>query len=132
MAIFTLPIYLLLSCAASLTFACDPSPTPAACPLIHAPVCVTFHKTFSNPCEMESQLCRLAQEGFHFVEKEENRDCCVGPMPLLASPTCGSDGKTYGNRWHMSYSACRNKDYVLETTPDNCPDFPQDWLTPVS
>ena len=120
----------LLCCMTYVTRACDPD-VERACPRNMAPVCATFQKNFDNPCVMEAELCRLAQAGFHFIEHRDG-DCCVGPLPLLYDPTCGSDGVTHGNRWDMSYTACRNKDYVTEAAPETCPDFPEDRLRPVS
>ncbi|GFO48913.1 kazal-type proteinase inhibitor [Plakobranchus ocellatus] len=122
---------LVIYCCVGLSQGCDPE-EHTACPAIHAPVCATLHKTFSNPCVMESELCRLAKDGFHFVEHRDG-DCCVGPMPYIYSPTCASDGHTYSNWWDMNYSACSARDYLTEAPPETCDDFPHnDTLRPVS
>ncbi|GFO19698.1 kazal-type proteinase inhibitor [Plakobranchus ocellatus] len=115
---------LTILCSVHLTLACGPDDR-TDCPRISAPVCATFHKTFASPCVMENELCRLAKEGFHFTE-QNNGDCCNGTVPSIYWPTCASDGHTYANPWDMSYSACRNQDYLTEAPLDTCPDFPSD------
>ncbi|GFO07666.1 kazal-type proteinase inhibitor [Plakobranchus ocellatus] len=99
--------------------------TPQACTKHYNPVCATFKKTFSNRCVMESELCRLAQDGFHLEEVSgDNSNCCGDTGPLIYSPVCASDGKTYDNLWLMKNAACKNRDYLVEAPPTLCPDFP--------
>ncbi|KAK3766037.1 hypothetical protein RRG08_002278 [Elysia crispata] len=123
MASMCTTVFLLIWCGICLTLACDPNVRPV-CSGSNGPVCATFHKNFDDLCAMKAELCRLAQEGFHFVEHHV-KDCCKGLMTLEWSPRCASDGKTYGNGWDMFYAACRNRDYLTVAAPNTCSDYPK-------
>ncbi|GFO07663.1 kazal-type proteinase inhibitor [Plakobranchus ocellatus] len=125
-----LGVVLLASCLllpSIMAASCDP--THRACHRNYNPVCATFKKTFSNRCVMEAELCRLAQDEFHFEEASvDGENCCGDAGPLIVySPVCASDGKTYDNLWLMKNAACKNRDYLKEAPSSTCPDFPR-WL----
>ena len=125
-AILCLAVYAILPTTQAVPASCDPS--PKACTKHLAPVCATFKKTFSNRCMMESELCRLAMDGFHFVQADEgSSSCCSEASPLMYWPVCASNGKTYDNMWIMDSTACKNRDYLVEVPSENCPEFPKNW-----
>ncbi|GFN82384.1 hypothetical protein PoB_000889000 [Plakobranchus ocellatus] len=98
---------------------CDPG-ADRICPAIHAPVCATFKKTFANECDMESQLCRLAQDGFVFTEESRSGDCCSPMCTFEYSPLCTSGGRTYPNLCTLLYARCSARDYIKVVHPGQC------------
>ncbi|KAK3738581.1 hypothetical protein RRG08_018797, partial [Elysia crispata] len=55
---------------------------------------------------------------------------CSPFIPNIYSPTCGSDGKVYGNFFELKYEACIQGVTITKADPKTCPDFPDNYLFP--
>ncbi|RUS74367.1 hypothetical protein EGW08_017876 [Elysia chlorotica] len=78
-------VLLVVYCGSSLSLACDPAAqSDTECSGSEeepVPVCATFTKNFASACALEAELCRLAKDGFHHVEKRDG-DCCLGRIAV--------------------------------------------------
>lgn len=74
-------------------------PVDCLCTLIYSPVCGNDGITYSNNCHLK---CAQKQKGRGDLRPKHDGECqeetehlCTCPM--IYSPLCGSDGRTYGN-----------------------------------
>ncbi|XP_028404663.1 four-domain proteases inhibitor-like [Dendronephthya gigantea] len=82
---------------------------PKICTLIYNPVCGSDGKTYPSPCNLKAKACAAGKK----ITIEHRGKCndkavddCPKICPLIYSPVCGSDGKTYPSPCNLKASAC--------------------------